>query len=390
MDKNRLKYLDELFKKEIDKEHLKGCSFAVYKKGKLIHQNAFGTDRLDSVYKIYSMSKPITAVAAMMLYEQGKIDLFDEISTYLPAFKDQQVGVFKDNEIIYSKPDRPVLIRDLLNMTSGLAYPGEGSPGEIKMQEIRADLYKRATSGEKFTNIDIINEFAKAPLVFSPGQRWLYGTSADVLAGIIEVVSGVPYGEWLKDNLFKPLEMNETGFYVKKKNHKRLAKMYYFDNDTHLLREATDFEKIDLNEYAPFDPPFIESGGGGLYSTLEDYSHFALMLMSNGVYKGKRILSRSTVDLMAQNHLDKEQTKSIYFEDLMGYGYGCLMRQLISPVEAGSNSPKGEFGWDGMAGTYFFVDRESEIVYVYMQQIAQGGDKTVRRRMKQIIYGADE
>ena len=388
MNLERLKKLDELFQKEIDKEHLKGCSFAVFEKGEKIYENAFGTDQLDSVYKIYSMTKPITSVAAMILYEQGKIDLFDEVSMYLPAYKDQMVAEEKDGKVTLRKPARPILIRDLLNMTSGLPYPGVSTLGERRMQEIREDLFKRARSGEKFTNLDIVNEFAKAPLLFDPGERWLYGTSADVVAAIVEVVTGVPYGKWLKDNIFTPLEMNETGFYVDRAASDQLAKMYYFDDNTHILREANEAELIDLNEYAPLDPPYIESGGGGLYSTLEDYSHLALMLLSGGVYKNVRLLSEHTVDFMGKNQLTPAQVPTIYFSDLKGYGYGCLMRQLIDSAAAGSNSPEGEFGWDGLAGTYFFVDRKSQIAYVYMQQIAQGGDKTVRRRMKQIIYGA--
>lgn len=389
MDTEKLKYLDELLNRQIEGNRLKGCSFAIYKDDKKLMEKAYGTDSLDSIYKIYSMTKPITAVAALRLYEQGLIDMYDPVYEYLPAYKNIKVykGDNADGTPKLSDPKRPILIRDLFNMTSGLVYPGECSYPEKEMQKIYTDLHTRAISGEPMTNLSIINSWVNAPLIVEPGDAWVYGTSADVLAGVVEVVTGIPYGEYLKKYIFEPLKMKDSGFYVDHSNKDRLSKMYYFDDETHILREANDKELVWLNEYAPFEAPFIESGGGGLYSSLKDYSHFARMLTNGGIYKGERILSASTIRLMAANHLTPEQYRSVYFEDLMGYGYGCLTRTLVDPVLQGTNSPAGEFGWDGMAGTYFFVDPVSHITYVFMQQIAQGGDKSLRRRMKQIIYG---
>lgn len=387
-DKDRLKSLDELINNEVKKGKLLGCSFALFENNEKIATKAYGSDSLDSIYKIYSMSKPITSVAAMMLYEKGLIDMFDPVYKYLPAYKDIKVAKGEGQDETLTDPERPILVKDLFNMTSGLPYPGEWSYAERRMEEIKDDLHKRAVEGANFTNIDIINEWAKAPLRFSPGEGWLYGTSADVLAGIVEVITGIPFGEFLKKNLFEPLKMEDTGFFVDPSKKDRLAKMYYIDDSTGILREATDHEKIWLNEYAPFEPPYIESGGGGLYSSLDDYSNFVNMLINEGEFNGHRILSPSTVRFMSMNQLTPKQLGTMYFEDLPGYGYGCLMRQLMDPAMQGTNSPAGEYGWDGLAGTYFFVDPVNKISFVCMQQIAQGADRSVRRRMKQIIYGS--
>lgn len=416
-NQKKLEYLDLLLKKTVDEGHLLGCSFALYDKDTRIMEGAYGSDKLDSVYKIYSMTKPITAVAAMILYEKGIIDVYDPVYLYLPRYKDIMVASGEGSDETLSNPKRPILIKDLLNMTSGLVYPGEDSYAERCMIKIQKDLFKRATGGEKFTNLDIINEFTKAPLRFSPGERWKYGTSADVMAGVIEAVTGVPYGKWLKENVLDPLGMNETGFFVDPKNKDRLATMYYKDEATGLLRKTTHDEDVFLNEYAPFKPPYIESGGGGLYSTLDDYSKFALMLQNggivnheirqdasdigkkefensneaseNGKYTRKlRILGEHTVKYLSSNQLNAVQFESIDFESIRGYGYGNYMRVLLDPLEAGCNCRPGEFGWDGLAGTYFFVDPVENVTFVFMQQLAQGGDDSLRRRMKQIIYGA--
>lgn len=387
MNLKHLDYMDDLFNSEIKRGSLKGCSFAIFDGNKKIMEKSYGSDSLNTVYKIYSMSKPIISVGALMLYEQGKIDLFEPVYNYFPAYKDIKVakGIGMDETL--TDPKRPILIKDLFNMTSGLVYPGEWSYAEKCMEDIKNDLHTRAVNGEKLSSFDIISAWAKAPLRCDPGEGWIYGTSADVIGGIIEIVSNMSLGEYLKKYIFEPLNMKDTGFKVDPKNKDRLAKMYYFDDDSHILREASKKELEWLNEYAPFEDPYFESGGGGLYSTLKDYGHFTRMLVNEGEYKGHRLLSPSTIKFLSSNQLSDDVTKTIYFEDLMGYGYGNLCRQLIDPAAAGSNSPKGEYGWDGLAGTYFFVDPVNKLSYVYMQQIAQGGDKTLRRKMKQIIYG---
>ena len=319
MNLKHLDYMDDLFNSEIKRGSLKGCSFAIFDGNKKIMEKSYGSDSLNTVYKIYSMSKPIVSVGALMLYEQGKIDLFEPVYNYFPAYKDIKVakGIGLDETL--TDPKRPILIKDLFNMTSGLVYPGEWSYAEKCMEDIKNDLHTRAVNGEKLSSFDIISAWAKAPLRCDPGERWIYGTSADVIGGIIEIVSNMSLGEYLKKYIFEPLNMKDTGFKVDPKNKDRLAKMYYFDDDSHILREASKKELEGLNEYAPFEDPYFESGGGGLYSTLKDYGHFTRMLVNEGEYKGHRLLSPSTIKFLSSNQLSDDVTKTIYFEDLMGY-----------------------------------------------------------------------
>lgn len=386
MNKDKLNKLNDLFAAEMAAERIKGASLVVEHKGNLEFHGVYGTDRENSIYKIYSMTKPITTIAVMMLYEQGLIDLYDPVDKYLEGFADMKVATTKG--LVDAKS--PITIRQLLNMTSGLVYPGEASEPERIMEQIRIELHERAVNGEKFSNIDICNELGKAPLLFQPGEGWHYGISADIAAAVVEVVTGVPYGEFLKKEIFEPLEMKDTGFYVEGSQIGRLATMYSrIDQEGH-LREADEKALEWLNLYAPTKPPYIESGGGGLYSTLEDYRHFVQMLAGNGCYKGKHFVGRKTMEFITKNQLNDLQMSWVDFDSIEGYGYGNFMRVMLSPESTGSNGSVGEYGWDGLPGTYFMVDPKEELTFIYMQQIEQGADLALRRKMRQIIYGALE
>lgn len=386
MNKQKLDKLNDLFATQVQAERLKGASILVEHKGQLEFVNTYGTDKMDSIYKIYSMTKPITTIAVMMLYEQGLIDLLDPVDKYLSGFANMKVAT--DKGLVDAKSK--ITIRQLLNMTSGLVYPGEASEPEVAMERIHIDLHARAVGGEKFTNLDICNELGKAPLLFHPGEGWHYGISADIAAAIVEVVTGIPYGEFLKKEIFEPLEMKETGFYVEESQIDRLATMYSRVDEKGSLCEADEKALEWLNLYAPTNPPYIESGGGGLYSTLEDYRHFVQMLMAGGCYKGKYLIGRKTIEYITKNQLDEKQLAWVDFDSIVGYGYGNFMRIMMHPEVTGSNGSVGEFGWDGLPGTYFFVDPKEELMMVYMQQIEQGADQELRRKMRQIIYGALE
>ena len=386
MNQEKLNKLNNLFEQEMKAERIKGASLLVEHKGKVEFRNVYGSDREDSIYKIYSMTKPITTIAVMMLYEQGLIDLYDPVDQYLKGFANMKVATTKGLVDAKSK----ITIRQLLNMTSGLVYPGEMSEPERIMEEIRIELHERAVSGEKFSNVDICNELGKAPLLFHPGEGWKYGISADVAAAIVEVVTGVPYGEYLKKTVFEPLDMKDTGFFVEESQIGRLATMYSRIDAQGHLRESDERALEWLNLYAPTKPPYIESGGGGLYSTLEDYTHFVRMLAADGCYQGKRFLGRKTMEYIRKNQLNDLQMSWIDFDSIEGYGYGNFMRIMLEPQMAGSNGSVGEYGWDGLPGTYFMVDPKEELILVYMQQIEQGADLALRRKMRQIVYGAIE
>ncbi len=236
------------------------------------------------------------------------------------------------------------------------------------------------------SSLSILNELAAIPLMFDPGSRWHYGLSADVLGGIVEVVSGMKYSDFLKKEVFEPLGMKDTDFYVPEEKITRLAKMYSYEDAEGHLRLSNEEELLWLSEYAPTKKPYIESAGGGLYSTVDDYSRFALMLLNGGECEGVRILGRKTVDYLRTNQLDERQLKTIDFDSIIGYGYGNLNRVMLDLAAADSNGSVGEFGWDGLPGTYFMIDMAEDLVVVYMQQIQQGADQRLRHRMRQAIY----
>ena len=386
MNQEKLSLLNDLFAAEIEENRVQGASILIEHKGKLEFSAVYGGDKKDSIYKIYSMTKPITTVAVMQLYEKGLIDLYDPVEKYLPGFAHMKVSTAKG--LVDAKTS--ITIRQLMNMTSGLVYPGENSEPERVMAELQVDLHERAVKGEPFSNLDICNELAKAPLLFQPGEGWHYGISADIAAAVVEVVTGIPYGEHLKKAIFDPLEMKDTGFYVQPDQMHRLAVMYSRMDEEGHLRRANEKELEWLNLYAPDRPPYIESGGGGLYSTMEDYRHFAQMLLNKGEYKGKQILGRKTVEFISKNQLNDLQMKWVDFDSIEGYGYGNFMRVMMWPERGASNGSVGEYGWDGLPGTYFMIDPKEELMLVYMQQIQQGADLTLRRKMRQIVYGALE
>ncbi len=390
MNLQKLKQLDNLLQEEMQEERVLGASLLIEHQGRRIYQNQYGSDKEDTIYKVFSMTKPITTVALMMLYEQGKIDLYEPIAKYLPGYADMMVA--SPEGLVAAK--EPITIMHCLNMTSGLVYPGTNFLPERIMADLQAELYEKAVkarkAGNPISNLEIINELGSVPLLFQPGEAWHYGISADVAGGIVEAVTGIPYGEYLRQTLFEPLDMKDTGFYVPNEKMPRLAQMYTRKDAAGHLEKADKDAYRRLNMYAPDKPPYIESAGGGLYSTLEDYSHFVQMLLAKGQYCGKTILGRKTIEFISQNQLNSKQIKTINFDSLYGYGYGNFMRVMTDTSVAASNGSLGEYGWDGLPGTYFFVDPKEELMFIYMQQIEQGADQSLRRKMRQIIYGAME
>lgn len=389
MDKQKLSFLDDLFANEIKEKRVLGAAIQIEQHGNIEYSNCFGSDKSDTIYKVYSMTKPITAVAAMILYERGLIDLNDEVCKYLPSYEKMKVSVRDTNgkeQLIDA--DRKITIFDLLNMTSGLVYPGEGTRAEKDMTIIQNNLREQVASGKTLGNLYIINELAKAPLEFQPGKAWKYGISADVVAGIVEVVSGISYGEFLQKEIFTPLKMIDTGFYVPSEKMSRMAKIYMRTDEkgTLQLADKSTLEWMTIDK--PDKKPNIESGGGGLYSTMKDYLNFVRMLINKGEFEGKSILGRKTVEYLARNSLTKEQQATIYFDSIYGYSYSTLMRTMVDLPRALSNGSVGEFGWDGLAGTYFLVDPKEDLILVYMQQISSGLNNTLRRKMRSIVYSA--
>lgn len=391
MNLKKLELLNGLFEHEIEQGRLKGNSIKIIQKNQEYFTKAYGVDREDSIYRIFSMTKPIIAVGIMILMERGMLELGEAVSKYFPGFCNQKV--WNNGTLLDVK--REVTIRDLLNMTSGIPYVGTTNESEKRIGIILQDILHKLANGKKPELEEFCNQIGQVPLVFQPGERWYYGYSADILGGIIQVVSKKSLGTFLKEEIFEPLGMEDTGFMIDVSKKERLAMCFTEEQQTEdaftqkvSLREATKKELLALALGEATEEPILESGGGGLYSTLEDYSKFATMLLKKGTLGENQILGRKTVEFMTSNQMTPVQKESIFMKSIVGYGYGNLLRIMIDKGEAVSNGSIGEYGWDGMAGTYFMVDPQEELILIYMQQNIKGGDKSLRRKMRQIVYGA--
>ena len=375
---DQLDYLTRLFEQEVEKQRIGGCSVFVEHKGVVVYHKAFGCDQKDSIYRIYSMTKPITSMAAMILYERGQLDLMEPVSKYLPAFA--EVNVFEGKNIV--KANQPITISHLLNMTSGIVYPGTVNPSSRLMADLLQKLHKQGLG-----TVEICNAMAQVPLHFQPGDDWYYGASAEVLGAVIEVCSGYKFSEFLKKEIFVPLTMVDTGFVIPKDQVNRLARMFMMNAGGNIM-PVSKKALLEIQAGNPTKEPFMEMGGGGLFSTASDYLKFARILLHGGTYEEVRLLGPKTVQYMTQNQLTEKQRASMWFESTLGYGYGNLLRVMLDQSVATSNGSLGEFGWDGLAGTYFSVDPKEELIIVYMQQNKDGAHQETRRKMRNIIYGA--
>ena len=331
----------------------------------------------DAIFRLYSLSKPMTAVAAMTLIERGKLDLLAPVSDFLEGFDGQQVTV-SDTELEPAR--RPVQVRDLFTMTSGLPYPGENTPSERLMMASFVQLEQEIAEGKSVSTLDAANRIGQVPLAHHPGEKWTYGTSADVLGAIIEAVSGKALNEYMQEVLFAPLQMADTGFGVSEEKRDRLATLYELkDNVLSVHPEQAKLRGV-------FSLPDFLEGGAGIFSTIDDTMAFGRMLLKGGKLKKERILSQRAVQWLSENHLNDQQQGSLNWDTMPGYGYGGLMQVLLSPGKSFSLGVKGEFGWDGWTGTYITVCPEKNMVMVVMQQLAGAGTNAVIRNVRNVVY----
>ncbi|NHN29078.1 serine hydrolase domain-containing protein [Paenibacillus agricola] len=361
-----------------------GCACTVVKNGEVLYEESFGYADLanhkkigaDTIYRIYSMSKVVTCAAALMLYEKGLYLLNDPVEAYLPEFKD--ISVYSYNELgsrTVASASGSIRIKDLFTMSSGLTYGGELTETERQtrtlMQNAVSTMDMRALS----------KALATVPLAFEPGTHWKYGTSHDVLAALIEVLSGESFGEFLRKEIFEPLQMVDTSFRIAEEKRDRLCLMYDRAEDGKLT--------LNTNMDAPYQPGCsYESGGGGLLSTIGDYSRFAQALARGGELAGARILSPKTIQLMGTNHLGPQQLKDFNWTQMSGYGYGLGVRVMMDPAAGGINGSIGEFGWAGLAGSWVLIDPLEQLSVVYMQQMLPSLEPYIHPRMRAVIYGA--
>jgi CubicO group peptidase (beta-lactamase class C family) len=362
----------------IDKKRLPGAVAMIARKGKLAYFEALGRrdpaqpDAMqpDSLFRIYSMTKPVVSVAAMMLFDEGRLFLDDPVAKHLPEFKSTPVGVVRDNGAIERVPAvRAMTVQDLLRHTAGLTY--EILPeAPIRKLYARARIYRRSWTNEEFSKT-----LATLPLMYQPGTVWEYSRATDVLARVVEAVSGLPLRDFLAQRIFAPLGMMDTAFHVPPSQHHRLAEPFANDPDT-----DAQVSLLDVRE-----PVAQDMGGGGLVSTAVDYARFCQMLLNGGAIDGQRLLSRKTVALMTSDHLGGIPSVGDTLPLGHGFGLGFAVRLQagISPI-AGS---EGMYFWGGMAGTAFFIDPKEEMFALLMVQ-APGQRDEVRALFRNLVYGA--
>jgi CubicO group peptidase (beta-lactamase class C family) len=333
------------------------------------------------------MTKPIASVAALMLYERGLYQLDDPVSRYLPAFAGLQVCVHDSEQgLLLTDAEREVTVQDLLTHTSGLIYGSpEGTPLETKVwQATRGrhypgrDPHRAREIASQYSLQEFVSWLAEVPLAHQPGSAWRYGFSTDVLGHLVELISGRPLDAFLQDEVFAPLGMVDTGFYVPAEKRDRLAAMYG-------PPAAGGLSLVDAPATSYFSRPVaFLSGGGGLVSTTADYLRFARMLLNGGALDGVRLLGRKTVELMTDNHLPPDQPP---FE-AQGYGFGLGVRVRTSVAQAGTLGSVGEYGWSGAADTEFWVDPAEDLIGLYLGQCMPSQLYPARRQFKVLAYQA--
>jgi len=370
----------------IDQNKLVGTIAMVARCGKVAYLERFGMMDLeaakpmqfDTIFRIYSMTKPITTVAVMMLYEEGRFQLHDPVSRFIPQFADVKVFVgATEEDLELTELEREITIHDLLTHTAGLTYDSfEDSPVDAMYREADLDRLDRTAK-------EVVLEIVKLPLVHQPGTAWRYSMATDVLGYLIQVVSGMSLDVFFEEKIFKPLGMEDTDFYVPEEKLDRFAAMYG-------PAENGGVELLDAPATSPYTRPtgFL-SGGAGLVSTASDYMRFTQMLLNGGELDGTRLLGRKTAKLMTSNHLpDKLIPIQMQPHTLHGCGFGLGFRVLVNVARAGRLGSEGEFGWGGYASTSFFVDPKEGLIGLLLTQLAPSRYYPIRDEFKVLVYQA--
>jgi CubicO group peptidase (beta-lactamase class C family) len=361
----RLERLHALIQNEVDQKQLAGAVTILARHGKIVEYRTYGQRDIasatpmtkDTIFRDYSMTKPVTGVAMMTLYEQGKWLPNDLISKYIPEFAHLKVykGVDADGKMILVDPDHAPTMRELLTHTAGFSYGNGKTPADAMYHDLK--VMQSASLQE------MIDKLAKIPLLYQPGQGWLYSASMDIQGYIVEKLSGQSLPDYDREHIFAPLGMKDAGFFVPQDKRSRFATNYHPNPQGELVAAAP-------GDYAA--QPTMASGGGGMVSTAEDYYRFAQMLANGGELDGQRVLAPSTVKLMTSNHTPASLMTGEFGIGMsvirpgFGWGYDCAV--IFDPPEANLSDGKGTFFWDGAAGTWFFVDPTNDIVFVSMIQ----------------------
>jgi CubicO group peptidase (beta-lactamase class C family) len=381
-----------------------GSRLLVYRRGKVVHSAVQGFADLerktpvkdDTIFRIYSMTKPITSVAFMMLVEEGRVALDEPVHKYIPEWKD--LGVFQAGTypaFLTKPPSRPMLIVDLLRHTSGLTY------GFQQRSNVDA-AYRETNIGgvEKAGTLQsMIEDLAKIPLEFSPGEAWNYSVATDVIGYLIGLISGKPFEQFLRERIFDPLGMNDTGFFVAPDKAHRLAACYSADPQGGMTFHAADRKggltlQDDPTKSSFLSPPSLVSGGGGLCSTADDYLTFCRALLNGGELGGVRLLGPKTLALMTTNHLPggrelPEMSRSLFSEAAYnGIGFGLGFSVTMDPAKTLIPGSRGEYSWGGAATTSFWIDPAEELIAIFMTQVLPSSAYPIRRELRTMVYSA--
>jgi CubicO group peptidase (beta-lactamase class C family) len=396
-DPNRLERIGQFLKtRYVDSGVLPGALTLIWRRGAVAHLSMSGVIDLerktpmreDGIFRIYSMTKPITSVAFLMLLEEGKVALDDPVHRFIPGFEGLRVFAGGDlaNGFVTAPAARPMKVVDLMRHTSGLTY------GFLDRTNLDA-AYTKLGVAEFYTEGGLpamIAQLEKLPLEFSPGEAWNYSVSTDVLGYLVEKISGETFADFVRRRILAPLGMRDTDFYVPAEKRDRFASCYYAKAGRLLL-----YDDSQKSTYAA--PPKLESGGGGLTGTAQDYLRFCRMLLSGGALDGVRLLSPKTVSLMTMNHLPggREMTQMMpsttAFNETgyAGVGFGLGVAVTVNLANAALPGTVGEYSWGGAAATYFFCDPQEDLAVIFMTQALASPDRIrLRRDLRTLVYGA--
>ena len=394
---------DHLKRRYIDAGRFPGTQLVVYRRGKVVHSAVQGFADVerkvpvkdDTIFRIYSMTKPITSVAFMMLFEEGRVALDEPVHKYIPEWKDLGVFVAGTGPAFLTRPpSRPMQIVDLLRHTSGLTYGFQ--------QRSNVDAFyrmKKIGEVEKAGTLDLmIEDLAKIPLEFSPGEAWNYSVATDVIGYLIGKISGQPFEQFLKERIFDPLGMSDTGFYVPADKAHRLAACYSADPQGATFH-ATDRKggltlQDDPATSSFLSPPTFISGGGGLCSTAADYLTFCRALLNGGQLGDVRLIGPKTLALMTSNHLPggldlPGMSRSLFSEATYnGIGFGLGFAVTMDPAKTLIPGSPGEYNWGGAATTSFWIDPVEELITIFMTQVLPSSAYPLRRELRTMVYAA--
>jgi len=382
--KDRLNRISAVMQDHIKNGTLAGASGLIARNGKVAFREAWGDIKFDTIVRMYSMTKAVTGVAAMMLYEEGRFSLNDPLSKYLPEFSKMTVAheAFDSmgKRIYYTVPvEHPITIRDCFRHTTGLDYAGpkdeNGDPAYKKIEMMGG------APQVSFNLAEAVKRLASVPLNDEPGTKFRYGYSIDVLGRLVEVLSGKTLDQFFEERIFKPLGMVDTAFFVPEEKWNRLATLYSTRNGAAVTR----FVGGPQDSYKK--KPALLLGGAGLTSTLDDYARFCMMLLNDGELDGVRILSRKSVELMRSNHLGDLPRAGLLGE---GYGFGLTFAVNLGPGKSATVGSEGEYYWGGAAGTAFWIDPKEHMMGVFLIQVLPPTNIPAGDQFKRMAYLALE